>query len=197
MSYRPMFYNNMFPGEPKKVANPLTVEAACLMATKECSLQVVSADRVSEAWMMMAPVIEFINEIPSITNKHNAEERYRDHLRAAPAFETMCRATRLNASGSQQSEHSLSDYWYHRYLQSDHWNNKRREAYEGFGGECRACCAEHHLEVHHRHYKTLGREHIKQDLLLLCATCHRGVHEAHDIRPPYYPPNEIREIVGE
>jgi len=41
------------------------------------------------------------------------------------------------------------------------------------GGECEVCgVVPYRIEVHHKHYNTLGREN-PSDLILLCPECHR------------------------
>jgi len=44
-------------------------------------------------------------------------------------------------------------------------------------GYCQKCGRKNdRLNVHHKHYKSLGREKLK-DLLVLCPKCHAAVHK--------------------
>lgn len=59
------------------------------------------------------------------------------------------------------------------YLQSDAWKARRRSAIRNAGGRCQNCGKSYpSLEVHHKHYETLGSEH-RADLKVLCPLCHK------------------------
>lgn len=182
--YVVLWQPSLFKNERRRVANRLSVKQACQRALHECGSDVPSADRVIEAWMLQAPVIELIDHIPSIQTPQQAEAAYRQHLIEAAAFESLCRSTRPSQMELSGGGSSQASGWYAEYLMSPHWTNKRLEAHRRFGGECRACCSTSNLHVHHRHYRTLGDESVIRDLLLLCAVCHFGIHRDHDIRPP-------------
>lgn len=65
---------------------------------------------------------------------------------------------------------------YHEYLDSPQWAKKKRKARKFYGGKCCRCYTTRDLQVHHRHYRTLFREAMK-DLELLCGGCHSNEHE--------------------
>ena len=65
---------------------------------------------------------------------------------------------------------------YQEYLQSDHWQAKRKEALEFHGAICQCCQGVDNLEVHHEHYKTVGNEDVENDLAILCKRCHFMEH---------------------
>lgn len=65
---------------------------------------------------------------------------------------------------------------YYRYLQSSAWSAKRKAAFSYHGRVCSICGSERSLHVHHRHYRTLGRERMR-DLQILCRGCHANEHE--------------------
>jgi 5-methylcytosine-specific restriction endonuclease McrA len=65
---------------------------------------------------------------------------------------------------------------YEAALRSAHWRELRRTVRVRRGNRCEACgatAAEKPLELHHRHYDTLGRER-PEDVRLLCVDCHRA-----------------------
>ena len=67
---------------------------------------------------------------------------------------------------------------YKSYLQTKHWKQLRREVYELYNHECVRChdiIPLTYANIHHRKYKNLGRESIK-DLILYCNRCHTIVH---------------------
>jgi hypothetical protein len=61
-------------------------------------------------------------------------------------------------------------------MASPEWAAKRRQALAQHGAFCRGC-GRHQLalHVHHRTYDRLGAEPLA-DLVILCETCHDGVH---------------------
>lgn len=64
---------------------------------------------------------------------------------------------------------------YREYLDSSEWDIRRGMFIERAGGQCNRCNAVRNLQVHHRHYKTLGEENYK-DVEVLCQDCHRSHH---------------------
>ncbi len=72
---------------------------------------------------------------------------------------------------------------YRKYLASPEWKAIAHETRIRYGNECALCCSRFGLEVHHRHYQTVGRER-PSDLVLLCQKHHRMFHgtEASDQR---------------
>ncbi len=70
---------------------------------------------------------------------------------------------------------------YAEYLKSEHWQKMRREALERAGYRCQICNGGFRLEVHHRSYERLGKEH-PYDLTVLCNRCHELYEQ--NRRPP-------------
>ena len=68
---------------------------------------------------------------------------------------------------------------YGEYLQTSHWQAKRREALEHAKKRCQYCGARAvELHVHHKTYERRGDERM-DDLIVLCKDCHAKVHKAH------------------
>jgi len=67
---------------------------------------------------------------------------------------------------------------YATYINSAEWRLKARAAKEQ-AGECALCTSTTSLEVHHRTYVRLGREH-PNDLIVLCHRCHARHHGSYD-----------------
>ena len=68
-----------------------------------------------------------------------------------------------------------------KYLKSNKWMH-RKEAYKKtliFLAGCAGCGTKESLNIHHRHYETVGKEE-DIDLLPLCNECHDKVHGAPD-----------------
>lgn len=64
---------------------------------------------------------------------------------------------------------------YNRYLASNHWQAIKKQMYLKHRG-CQHCGKGYTLEVHHnRGYKNIGRENLRE-LLLLCHDCHFRLH---------------------
>ena len=66
--------------------------------------------------------------------------------------------------------------WYEKYLNTDHWQKKRKEALEYHQNRCMSCKSILNINVHHRNYDSLGHEDVKNDLIVLCRKCHCEIH---------------------
>jgi 5-methylcytosine-specific restriction endonuclease McrA len=64
---------------------------------------------------------------------------------------------------------------YASYLESEWWKFKRRQKLDSVKGVCERC-GRKATQVHHKHYKTLGREN-NVDLEAVCGDCHQREHE--------------------
>lgn len=65
---------------------------------------------------------------------------------------------------------------YSAYLQSAHWNARRKTALKMASHRCQVCNSTEQLDVHHRTYIRRGEERA-DDLLVLCRTCHDLFHK--------------------
>lgn len=65
---------------------------------------------------------------------------------------------------------------YKRYIKSKWWSAKREEALEYYQNQCGVCGTRYNLQVHHKHYRTLYKEHMC-DLMVLCEAHHKEVHK--------------------
>ena len=65
---------------------------------------------------------------------------------------------------------------YAEYLASNWWKARRRAKLESTGFTCERC-PNRATQVHHKHYKTLGREK-NEDLESLCGACHEHEHQS-------------------
>jgi ribosomal protein S27AE len=64
---------------------------------------------------------------------------------------------------------------YQRAISSSHWYSLKQQKEIQSNGKCERCGVSKYslgLELHHKHYKTLGREKIS-DVELLCQRCHK------------------------
>jgi hypothetical protein len=67
---------------------------------------------------------------------------------------------------------------YAEYLRTPEWDEKRRAAYRKADYRCQLCDASGtELHAHHRSYARRAREREEGDLIVLCANCHKRVHE--------------------
>lgn len=72
---------------------------------------------------------------------------------------------------------------YAYYLRSLAWKERRAMALSHYGYQCGKCGQQaNRLEVHHRHYKTVGNESVA-DLQVLCQPCHHDTHATKLQRP--------------
>ena len=75
---------------------------------------------------------------------------------------------------------------YEQYLQSDIWKIRRDNVLARDRYECQMCGRTNRLHVHHIVYKNLGNEPLS-DLVTLCSSCHKKVHNYHGKNAGYYP----------
>jgi len=64
---------------------------------------------------------------------------------------------------------------YHEYLQSEKWDNIRRQKLAEANYKCQLCNASSSLSVHHRTYENVFNEQLS-DLIALCDKCHKKFH---------------------
>jgi len=65
---------------------------------------------------------------------------------------------------------------YRNYICSAAWQRVRDAFLRRHGWKCNVCGTATGVQVHHRSYRTIGRESDK-DLEALCGGCHANVHE--------------------
>jgi 5-methylcytosine-specific restriction endonuclease McrA len=65
---------------------------------------------------------------------------------------------------------------YYAYMKSPAWQAKRKKFIKFVGGKCQECGNKNGLQVHHKHYNTLGRE-TQNDVIVVCSGCHSLKHE--------------------
>lgn len=65
---------------------------------------------------------------------------------------------------------------YKEYLETDWWKEKRYQKLRSVKFQCERCSRRKYLQIHHKHYKSLGKEKIT-DLEALCKECHKREHE--------------------
>ncbi len=67
---------------------------------------------------------------------------------------------------------------YQDYLKSDDWKKKRRSKHKA-GKKCALCMSGTELHIHHLQYRNLV-DVEKNDLRVLCSSCHKKVHDLID-----------------
>lgn len=67
---------------------------------------------------------------------------------------------------------------YREYLESPHWRALSKYFRESVGA-CEECGITDTLNVHHKHYRTLGDEQ-RNDVRVLCERCHMNTHILQD-----------------
>jgi 5-methylcytosine-specific restriction endonuclease McrA len=76
----------------------------------------------------------------------------------------------------QKRRQAWRDY-YDTYLKSIKWALLRVKALTIVGYKCVACKSTDTLQLHHKHYQTLGEESL-DDVVILCKKCHELLHLA-------------------
>lgn len=65
---------------------------------------------------------------------------------------------------------------YQEYLQTEHWQQKRKFALNRANNRCMICYSNGLLNVHHRTYERIGEE-MPSDVIALCEKCHGIFHD--------------------
>lgn len=69
---------------------------------------------------------------------------------------------------------------YLSYIKSAEWAEKSEARKALDGKRCQMCGRKDHLHVHHKNYKHFKHESIENDLITLCESCHKLVHQQKD-----------------
>lgn len=64
---------------------------------------------------------------------------------------------------------------YDEYLKLPHWQEMRAKVFASRPAICAVCDGVDRLQVHHKTYRRLGHERLR-DLMLLCSDCHVMAH---------------------
>lgn len=94
----------------------------------------------------------------------------------------------------------MSKEEYHEYLKSDLWLNTRKLRLTIDKYTCIVCGSNLLPDpskpdighVHHMHYRNLGHENVRNDLVSLCKHCHTSMHEKYTIHEMEHEINLIR-----
>ena len=83
---------------------------------------------------------------------------------------------------------------YYTYIESGKWKRKRKKFIKKAKNTCMTCkekCLSQDLRIHHKHYKTLGRESYN-DIIVMCWECHNDLHNI-----PFAIDKEYQNIIKE
>lgn len=81
----------------------------------------------------------------------------------------------IEAEERTRNKELLRTMPYAEYLKTDHWVSMRKYMLKKAHYKCQLCGNKQELHVHHRTYENRGNE-LPQDLIVLCASCHRKFH---------------------
>lgn len=103
--------------------------------------------------------------------------RFDEKLRADWWENKDLRRKEVAESFAQEANQRLSDRkkFYHEYLKSDAWKDKRRLVIHKQGDICQGCLNAAIDDIHHLSYDNLGDELLFQ-LVGLCRNCHKKTH---------------------
>lgn len=66
---------------------------------------------------------------------------------------------------------------YYRYLESAHWRQLRKQAFERDGYRCVKCGCINNLTGHHIRYRKVLTDCTVKDIQTLCYDCHDALHK--------------------
>jgi len=76
---------------------------------------------------------------------------------------------------NKKSKVKIKQLNYKSYLKSNKWKKLRETKLKLAGYKCEKCGSTDNLHLHHKTYKRLYKEHLK-DLIVLCEICHKEEH---------------------
>jgi 5-methylcytosine-specific restriction endonuclease McrA len=134
-----------------------------------CHLGHKSIDEHSAFWDRYAAKRRDRNsKVATKVKKTRQKKHGYSHAKRVAEVALMRELGRVSGGGSQN--------YAQNYLQHPHWIAKRREALDHYGERCQRCGRKGgFLQVHHKHYRTMFREAMK-DLEVLCRGCHKDEH---------------------
>lgn len=152
------------------------------------------------AAMLHPAILNLISQIPGINCEEQAADAVWQAFCRMPSFETLARTTRKeknDPSGMFKSDLAFAGSgWYQSYLDTSWWKRKRQEAFDFFGMACFFCNCSDNLEVHHRHYNSIGNEIPKNDLSIFCREHHECLHSKSKQFAPYKAPQAALDKIA-
>ncbi len=83
---------------------------------------------------------------------------------------------------------------YLEYLDSDHWQFLRTQAFSFAHNKCEVCSSEYNLHGHHLIYRPRLIDCTRSDIIALCDKCHKFWHSKHDSKSRYSRKETIKFI---
>lgn len=106
---------------------------------------------------------------------HNGSQYCKHHL-GITKVKLEAQASREDVEVSILDNNGDGEIDYHEYIASDEWAARSKEAKEDAKWRCQVCNGSGVLHTHHRTYDNLGEEE-PEDLIVLCASCHKLFHD--------------------
>lgn len=77
--------------------------------------------------------------------------------------------------------------FYKKYMRSEKWQQKKAERLIVDENKCAMCRrpadkCRNGLQCHHVNYQNLGNENVLEDLVSLCGSCHKKLHNFYNRR---------------
>jgi hypothetical protein len=119
-----------------------------------------------------------LQKIKGFENHESLEDSYvskykKKHCKKYGLFENKIETTIRNKKHKE---------YYHAYLKSDLWKNKRETILQRDKYTCQGCLIKKASEVHHLDYARVGKE-LAIDLISLCRECHKKIHSENLYKP--------------
>lgn len=143
---------------------------------KRLTSEIIKPQVLLNKVVKLMPTIDVLASLP----KYVMEVGYQELYKRKKALEAPKKRPSKRKKGKKFDKLVLSMSAKHsKYLRSKKWK-KRRDKYRRtkmYLRGCAGCKVKENLNVHHRHYETVGKER-DIDLLPLCNKCHDKVHGA-------------------
>ncbi|MEI6446465.1 MAG: HNH endonuclease signature motif containing protein [Actinomycetes bacterium] len=86
-------------------------------------------------------------------------------------------ATRCKPCASARNRVTHGDTYY----RTKEWKRLSRQARLEHGSDCTLCGSTHRVQAHHAVHRTEGGPDTIDNLVMLCASCHRKAHTSTDV----------------
>lgn len=135
-------------------------------------------------YIVISSAFSIKNHLIKTDDEKFDEELKQDMYKKYIAIENMQKAYQVKIPTTRMSH---SEYL--AYLNTPLWKDKGRQRIEIDNWTCQYCGSElqsfdgpnHTPNIHHLHYRNLGNEDIKKDLVSLCKYCHLSLHEKYSL----------------
>lgn len=115
--------------------------------------------------------------IEKLTHRH---KKKRNQIESMVSLDNKVKRKKKRVKRQLEGKKNYKTEWleYKEYLLTEHWNHTRKRFLRSkwYKGVCFCCGSDKNLHVHHKTYKNIQNEPLR-NLVCLCGSCHKTVHD--------------------